>query len=294
MAKCGKDWDSLDCYKSLISPTATSSTPSRYWLRDTIRCSLRPRNFFWHVDEFTCQEDSVSLNGEWNEAASASFHSPFSVQIGGLVTGDVTCPQSSGNATLAAILQHLWQLQSVKHLLDYFTRCQGLITSLCSPVNFTKERIYFNSQYLCSNVSTGLRRHTSPMNLVVHLISKLDAYFAQHRHLYWSSVKLAFRVTTVGDWSLPIVLLLFLNLYILFCNGLWGDFCHYWHFIRCVFCGHVNVFLAFSFIFFALQHVMRIQTAEVGSVESDLVQYVYTQIANNNALLHKIITNNYA
>jgi len=42
-----------------------------------------------HVD----QEDSVDL---FRCAKAASFHSPFSVQIRSSVTGDVTCPQSSG------------------------------------------------------------------------------------------------------------------------------------------------------------------------------------------------------
>jgi len=39
------------------------------------------------------QEDSVDL---FRCAEAASFHSPFSVQTRGSVTGDVTYPQSSG------------------------------------------------------------------------------------------------------------------------------------------------------------------------------------------------------
>jgi len=46
-----------------------------------------------HVDEILCQEDSVDM---FRCAEAASFHSPFSVQTRGSVTGDVTCPQSSG------------------------------------------------------------------------------------------------------------------------------------------------------------------------------------------------------
>jgi len=43
-AKCGEDWDPLVSYKSSTSPTATSSTPSPYRLRDAVRSSPRPRN----------------------------------------------------------------------------------------------------------------------------------------------------------------------------------------------------------------------------------------------------------
>jgi len=99
----------------------------------------RPRNSsrLRYVDEFTRQEDSVDL---FRCADVASFHSLFSVQTRGSVTGDVTCPQSSGlcNATLAGIPQHLLrQLQSVMNAADRLTYCRGLITSLRSSVNFT-------------------------------------------------------------------------------------------------------------------------------------------------------------
>jgi len=47
----------------------------------------------WHVDEFPRQEDSVDL---FRCAEAASFHSLFRVKTSGSVTGDVTCPQSSG------------------------------------------------------------------------------------------------------------------------------------------------------------------------------------------------------
>jgi len=61
--KCSDDRDPLISCKSSTSPTATSSAQSRYWLRDAISCSPRPRNSSWlrHVDEFPRQEDSVDL-----------------------------------------------------------------------------------------------------------------------------------------------------------------------------------------------------------------------------------------
>jgi len=93
--KYSEDWDPLVSYKSSTSPTATSSTPSRYGLRDAVSCSPRPRNLSWlrHVDEFPRQEVIVDL---FCCAEAASFHSPFIVQTRGSITGDVTCPQSSG------------------------------------------------------------------------------------------------------------------------------------------------------------------------------------------------------
>jgi len=45
------------------------------------------------VDEFPRQEYSVNM---FRCAEAASFHSPFSIQTRGSVTGDVTCPQLSG------------------------------------------------------------------------------------------------------------------------------------------------------------------------------------------------------
>jgi len=63
----------------------------------------RLRHAVWHViimatvmnlvDEFPRQADSVNM---FCCAETASFHSPFCVQTRGSVTGDVTCPQSSG------------------------------------------------------------------------------------------------------------------------------------------------------------------------------------------------------
>jgi len=76
--KCSEDRDPLVNYKSSTSPTATSSAPSRYWLRVAVSCSPRPRNSSWlrHVDEFPRQEDSVDL---FRCAEAASFHA-FAVQ----------------------------------------------------------------------------------------------------------------------------------------------------------------------------------------------------------------------
>jgi len=87
--------EDLVSYKSSTSPTATSSARSRYWLCDAVSCSSRPRNSsrLRHFDQFPRQEDSVDL---FRCTEAASFHSPFSVQTCGSVTGDVTCPQSSG------------------------------------------------------------------------------------------------------------------------------------------------------------------------------------------------------
>jgi len=72
--RCGKHGDPLISYKSSTSPTATSSAPSRYWLRDAVCFSPRPRNSSWfrHVDEFPRQEDHVNM---FRCAEAASFHS---------------------------------------------------------------------------------------------------------------------------------------------------------------------------------------------------------------------------
>jgi len=75
-------------------------------------------------------------------------------------------------------------------------------TSLRSSVNFTawlkaNERIDFKLAVLVSIVSTGLRRHTLPMNLVVQLTAKLDA------DICMSSVELALR-PCMGDRSFPV------------------------------------------------------------------------------------------
>jgi len=81
--------------------------------------------------------------------------------------------------------------------VDLNRRLESMSATRCSDVN----GLTSNSQYLCSNVSTGLRRLTSPMNfIVVQLIPKCDADSARHRHLYWSSVELASRPLAIGHF----------------------------------------------------------------------------------------------
>jgi len=108
------------------------------------------------------------------------------------------------------IPQHLLrQLQSVMNAaarLIYLSSRFDYI--LRSSVNFTGWRqrngLTSNSQYLCSNVYTGLRLHTSPMNLVVQLILKLDADFIQQSASSSILVVHRTRLTTVGDRSFPV------------------------------------------------------------------------------------------
>jgi len=91
-------------------------------------------------------------------------------------------------------------------LLDYFTRCRGLIiyniTPLLRQLHWlkAKELIDFKLAILCSSVHTGLRLLTSPVNLVVQLIPKLETNFARHRHLYRSFVELALRPWVIGHF----------------------------------------------------------------------------------------------
>jgi len=97
--------DFTNCHK--LRYESVLATWRRKLQSETYRNSSRLR----HVDEFPRQEDSIDL---FRCAEAASFHSPFCVQTRGSVTGDVTCPQSYGNATLAGIPQHLLRrIQSV-------------------------------------------------------------------------------------------------------------------------------------------------------------------------------------
>jgi len=63
--KCGEDWDPLVSYKSSTSPTATSSAPSRYRLRDAVRCSPRPIGI--HLDS------DMSMSSHVRKTVSTCF-----------------------------------------------------------------------------------------------------------------------------------------------------------------------------------------------------------------------------
>jgi len=98
-----------------------------------------------------------------------------------LMTSLVLSLLDYGKATLAGFPQQLLQrLQSVMkaaaRLIYASSKFDHIGQAAPSPTSLAvqaKQRIDFRLAvaYLCSNVYTGLRLHTSPMNLVVQLIT---------------------------------------------------------------------------------------------------------------------------
>jgi len=123
-----------------------------------------------------------------------------------LVTSLVLSCLDYGNATLAGIPQNLlWRLQSVMNAaarLIYSSSKFDHITPLLRQPHWLKstEMIDFKHPVLVLKCVHGLRLHTSPMNLVVQLILKLDSEFDRHRHLYWPFVELALRPCLIGHF----------------------------------------------------------------------------------------------